>query len=82
MKKDFLSILDKNMQAQIAAYYNIDKTDEEKKIRNVIINEYKDLIAIYKSNINTEKCKHHYKDWDGMSENAICKKCGQIAPIE
>ncbi len=47
-KESFLIILDVNMQAQIAGYYNDDKTDAERAIRNAVIEEYKDLIDIYK----------------------------------
>jgi uncharacterized protein YktA (UPF0223 family) len=46
---DFLKILQENHQAQIAAFYNIDKADEDKAKRNAVIEEYTDLIAIYKS---------------------------------
>lgn len=49
MTDKFLSILQENYQAQIAGFYNVDKTDEERKIRNALIEEYKDLIAIYKN---------------------------------
>jgi hypothetical protein len=45
---DFLPVLQENHQAQIAGYYNVDKTDEERKIRNAVITEYADLISIYK----------------------------------
>lgn len=45
---NFLPVLDENMQAQIAGYYNDDKTDEERQKRNAVIDEYKDLILIYK----------------------------------
>lgn len=48
-QKTFLGVLQDNWQTQIAAFYNIDKTGEEKKIRNAVIQEYSDLIAIYKS---------------------------------
>ena len=47
--KDFLSILQENHQAQIAGFYNDDKTDVEKAKRNAVIEEYQDLISIYKS---------------------------------
>lgn len=50
--KDFFPVLEENYQAQIAGYYNVDKTDEERKIRNAVIKEYQDLISIYKSNYN------------------------------
>jgi hypothetical protein len=53
-KKDFLLVLTENWQAQIAGYYNLDKTDEERKIRNAVIQEYQDLIAIYKSKYKTQ----------------------------
>lgn len=45
----WIDILRENQQAQIAGYYNIDKTDEERKIRNAVIEEYRDLILIFKS---------------------------------
>lgn len=45
---DWLKVLQENLQAQIAGFYNHDKTPEEKKIRNAVIQEYKDLIAIFK----------------------------------
>ena len=45
---DFLPVLIENMQAQIAGYYNVDTTDEERKVRNAVIEEYRDLISIYK----------------------------------
>ena len=32
--------------------------------------------------INETECKHHYKDWDGISENARCKRCGQLVPVD
>ena len=48
-KKDCLAVLDENLQAQIAGYYNLDKTELEKEKRNAVIEEYKDLIAIMKS---------------------------------
>ena len=48
-RKDFIAILDENLQAQIAGYYNIDKTDAEREKRNAVIEEYKDLISIFKS---------------------------------
>ena len=48
-RKDFMSVLDENLQAQISGYYNVDKTDAEKEKRNAVIEEYKDLIAILKS---------------------------------
>jgi len=47
--ESFLSILTENYQAQIAGYYNVDKTIKDKEKRNAVIEEYKDLIAIYKS---------------------------------
>lgn len=47
--KDFLDVLQVNYQAQIAGYYNDDKTDEERKIRGAVIQEYEDLIAIFKN---------------------------------
>lgn len=50
----FLPILQENYQAQIAGYYNYDKTDEERKIRNAVIEEYKDLIAIYKAKCSSK----------------------------
>ena len=43
-----LSVLEENYQAQIAGYYNVDTTDEERKIRNAVIEEYQNLISIYK----------------------------------
>ncbi len=46
---DFLSVLEENYQAHIAGYYNMDKTEEDRKIRSAIIQDYKDLIAIYKN---------------------------------
>ena len=48
--KDFLQVLQDNYQAQIAGFYNVDKTDLEKAKRSAVIEEYQDLIAIYKSN--------------------------------
>jgi hypothetical protein len=48
-RKDFIVVLQENLQAQISGYYNVDKTDLEKEIRNAVIEEYKDLIAIYKA---------------------------------
>lgn len=48
-KKDFIAVLQENLQAQIAAYYNVDKTDAQREKRNAVIEEYKDLIAIFKS---------------------------------
>lgn len=45
---DWLKVLQENLQAQIAGFYNHDKTPAEKKIRNAVIQEYKDLIAIFK----------------------------------
>lgn len=53
--KDFLSVLTENHQAQIAGYYNIDKTDAEREKRNAVIEEYSDLISIYKSNYLNSK---------------------------
>lgn len=47
--KDFLPVLQENWQAQIAGYYNHDKTDTERAIRQAVIDEYKDLISIYKN---------------------------------
>jgi hypothetical protein len=50
-KSSFLSVLEENYQAQIARYYNDGfKTEGERKLINAIIEEYKDLIAIFKSN--------------------------------
>ena len=48
-RKDFIVVLQENLQAQISGYYNVDKTDLEKEKRNAVIEEYKDLIAIYKA---------------------------------
>lgn len=48
-KKDFIAVLQENLQAQIAGYYNVDKTDAQREKRNAVIEEYKDLIAIFKS---------------------------------
>ena len=48
-KKDFIAVLQENLQAQIAGYYNVDKTDAQREKRNAVIEEYKDLIAICKS---------------------------------
>lgn len=42
------SILEENYQAQIAAYYNIDKSEDEMQKRSAVIQEYKDLIGILK----------------------------------
>lgn len=47
-RTNFLPALQENYQAQIAGYYNDDKTDEERKIRQAVITEYEDLISIYK----------------------------------
>lgn len=48
-RKDFITVLQENLQAQISGYYNVDKTDAEKEKRNAVIEEYKDLIAIFKA---------------------------------
>ena len=48
-RKDFIVVLQENLQAQISGYYNVDKTAAEKEKRNAVIEEYKDLIAIFKS---------------------------------
>ncbi len=48
-EKSFLDVLINNYQAQISGYYNFDKTDEERAKRNAVIEEYEDLIAIFKS---------------------------------
>jgi hypothetical protein len=48
---ELLNILIENQQAQIAGYYNQDKTEEERKIRNAVIEEYRDLILILKSKL-------------------------------
>lgn len=48
-RKDFIVVLQENLQAQISGYYNVDKTDAEKEKRNAVIEEYKDLIAIFKA---------------------------------
>lgn len=54
-----LYILRDNQQAQIAGYYNHDKTDEERKIRNAVIEEYRDLIMIFKHRIEQFKTHNH-----------------------
>lgn len=54
---NFLTVLEENYQAQIAGFYNVDKTDEERKIRNAVIEEYKDLIAIYNHKFPNHKNK-------------------------
>lgn len=46
--KIFLDVLVENYQAQIAGFYNDDKTDAERAKRNAVIEEYQDLIAIFK----------------------------------
>lgn len=50
-KDAFSKVLEENWQAQIAGYYNCDKTDEERKIRTAVIEEYKDLIVLYKKHL-------------------------------
>ena len=45
---DFFPVLEENYQAQIAGFYNYDKTDEERRKRLAVIQEYEDLISIYK----------------------------------
>lgn len=55
---DFFKVLEENYQAQIAGFYNDDKTAEEKKIRNAVIKEYSDLIQIYKSGKWLNPCPH------------------------
>lgn len=47
-RKSFLDVLVENYQAQIAGFYNDDKTDAERAKRNAVIEEYQDLIAIFK----------------------------------
>lgn len=49
INEGFFAVLEENYQAQIAGFYNDDKTDEERKIRNAVIEEYQDLIAIFKT---------------------------------
>lgn len=56
-KDEVLSVLEENWQAQIAGYYNHDRTDEERKIRNEIIREYHDLIAIFKAKFESDTTK-------------------------
>lgn len=51
---DFFPVLEENYQAQIAGYYNHDKTPIEREKRNAVIKEYEDLIAIYK-NLNKKQ---------------------------
>lgn len=36
---DFLPVLIDNQQAQIAGYYNVDTTDEQRKITNAVLND-------------------------------------------
>jgi len=52
--KMVIDILVENHQAQIAGFYNDDKTDEEKKKRNAVIEEYSDLIGIFKAKFKNE----------------------------
>lgn len=51
--QQFIAILQENYQAQIAGFYNDDKTDEEMKIRQAVIQEYEDLIGIFKARAKT-----------------------------
>lgn len=56
--KSFLDVLTENYQAQIAGFYNDDKTDAERAKRNAVIEEYQDLIAIFKSGYTTPSKPH------------------------
>lgn len=47
-KENFLDVLTINYQAQIAGFYNIDKTESERNARKAVMQEYQDLIHIYK----------------------------------
>ena len=49
IEPNFLPVLQENWQAQIAGFYNVDKTLEEQEQRKKVIAEYQDLIAIYKN---------------------------------
>lgn len=48
VKKTVLEVLEENYQAAIAGYYNYDKTEIEKERGKALIEEYQDLIGIFK----------------------------------
>jgi len=52
-----IDVLQENHQAQIAGYYNHDKTDTEREKRNAVIEEYADLIGIFKANLTPSPTK-------------------------
>jgi len=57
LKKDVIDVLSENHQAQIAGYYNDDKTDAEREKRNAVIEEYSDLLIIFKARFNSPTTK-------------------------
>lgn len=81
----FLKILQENYQIQTAAFYNIDKTDEDKAKRNAVIEEYKDLIAIYKCNNVPLTCMYCNEQFEGKEPEICCNSsdCGCMGmPID
>ena len=59
---------------------NCDNTKEGRARKGA----YVDCIVMIKqiknctiTDVSNSVCLHHYTDWDGMSEYAKCKKCGE-----
>lgn len=68
--KSFLDVLIENYQAQIAGFYNDDKTDAERAKRNAVIEEYQDLIAIYKARYAAAPSKPHTVE-EGQTQEPV-----------
>jgi len=62
-------------------YLSINSYTENSIQYSVFENFYLTAHKVNREVLSKEVCKHHYTDYDGTSEHAICKSCGERVKV-